>query len=354
MPTPAEYPVRAHAPPLPGPIGRAAERVYAHVVARRNRTFDRGERVADVGVPVISVGNLSVGGTGKTPVVVRLVRDLRAAGANPAIAMRGYGAKGPNALSDEHAEYLARLGPTPIVAQPNRVEGLRSLLARDPSVSCVVLDDGFQHRFVRRDVDLVLLDATRAPFNDRLLPAGWLREPVGSLARAHAVVLTHTESVDDARTASIRERVRGVAPRALIAQARHAWEHVETDEGARPVESLRGVRAHVVCAVGNPGAFIAMAERAGVEVLSVDARRDHAPYDDKSLAAIAKAAARVDAECVLTTMKDWVKIAPVLARNPRGSGPTFVRPSLSIAFDEGEEGLLALVRDAAAAPGVIP
>ncbi|TVQ59375.1 MAG: tetraacyldisaccharide 4'-kinase [Phycisphaerales bacterium] len=345
---------RARRGPVPGPLGRAASRIYAGVVARRNRAFDRGERVTDVGLPVISVGNLSVGGTGKTPTVVRLVRELRAAGAKPAIAMRGYGARTPDEMSDEHAEYLSRLGPTPIVAQPDRVEGIRSLRARDPSVTCVVLDDGFQHRFVRRAVDLVLLDATRDVFSDSLLPAGWLREPVESLARAHAVVLTHAEGAPAERVASMRAHVARQAPGAHAAVARHVWDGVESGDGVAPVESLRGRRLWVACAVGNPDAFVAMARAAGVDVAGVDARRDHARYDERGVRAIARSAVDAGAEGVLTTAKDWVKIEPAMRGMAPGETPPFLRPVLGVAFDEGGEGLLGMVLDAAGAPGVVP
>lgn len=359
---PAERERRA---PVPGPLGRLAERAYVRVVSRRNRAFDEGSRVTDVGVPVVSVGNLSVGGTGKSPFTAWLVRALEARGLHAAIAMRGYGARAPREhgppVSDEQAEYERLLPGTPIVAQPDRVAGVRALLASDPSVECIVLDDGFQHRFVKRDVDIVLIDATRDPFDDRCLPAGWLREPTSSLARAHTVVLMRADLVEPSRVRALRQNIAHVAPRALVAVARHGWAALETDEGDAPVASLRGRTVHIVCAIGNPDAFIAQARSAGANVVSFDARQDHAPYTARIVRAIERDALRSGASLVLTTMKDWVKIGPLLPASPTGAAgesgappppiAPFVRPRVEIVFDEGEEALKTKVFNAVVVRG---
>jgi tetraacyldisaccharide 4'-kinase len=155
-------------PPLGGPIGRALSAIYAGIVSRRNRAFDAGRGVVTLDRPVISVGNLSVGGTGKTPLVAHVLEVLGGAGRNPCVAMRGYGS-GRGRESDEAMLYRDQFLSVRIVAQPDRVEGLLALLASDDGghVDSVVLDDGFQHRRLARQVDLVLVDATRDPFADR-------------------------------------------------------------------------------------------------------------------------------------------------------------------------------------------
>ncbi len=198
-------------------------------MARRNRRFDAGHGVVTLDRPVISVGNLSTGGTGKTPMTMRVVQWLREAGHAPAIAMRGYRA-GPEG-SDEALLYQEAFAGMPIVAQANRIDGLLQLFAQEEGdgeagsapararTDVVVLDDGFQHRQIARQFDLVLIDATRDPFADALLPAGWLREPAASLRRAHAVVLTHAESADARWLEAIRERVLAIRPGAIVAEA---------------------------------------------------------------------------------------------------------------------------------------
>ncbi|MHC4129055.1 MAG: tetraacyldisaccharide 4'-kinase, partial [Planctomycetota bacterium] len=178
--------------PLPGYLGALAvpaSWLYGLAVAVRNRRFAHGDRVTAVGVPVVSVGNITAGGAGKTPTVTWMAAWLRAAGHNPAIAMRGYMAR-PDEPGDEQQEHVARLPDIHVVADPDRVGALRAFLPAHPDVDCVLLDDGFQHRHLHRDLDLVLIDATRDTMTDRLLPRGYLREPLSNLRRADAVVVT--------------------------------------------------------------------------------------------------------------------------------------------------------------------
>lgn len=348
----AEGGVGERPPPLHGAIGRVASAAFAEVVRRRNAAFDRGERVQRMPVPVISVGNLSVGGTGKTPMVMWVVRALQEDGVRAAIAMRGYGAT-RDARSDEHEEYLERLWDlrTPVVAQPRRAEGIRALLERDPSVRAVVLDDGFQHRFVARDVDLVLIDATRDPFEDRCLPGGWLREPVGSLARASAIVLTRVDGVSENQLAALRARLASIAPDAPVAGATTRWEALETPEGDRAPQDLNGRRVHVVCAIGNPGAFVAQARAHGAIVNSVDALRDHARYNQERVRAMLRRARERRCDVVLTTGKDWVKMRSAMPQDGddvsrAGPLPPVWRPRASVGWAWGESEIRALLKRA--------
>ncbi len=332
--------------PAPRGIAAPLEPIYRAIVARRNASFDRGRRVTRLGVPVVSVGNISVGGTGKTPMVMWCVRALRGSGMRPAIGMRGYGARvqksGP-APSDEQAEYMESLPGVPIAADPDRSSALRRLLREDPGVDCVVLDDGFQHRFVWRDFDIVLIDATRDPFHDRCLPAGWLREPVESLARAGAIVLTHTEGVSREAVETITRRVAAVAPETRLFRSRHEWDGLDVGEEGWPVDRLRGMRVLVVCAVGNPGAFVAQVRAAGAEVVRESIRRDHAPYDGEAAARIIEEAATIGCDAIMTTSKDWVKIRPALEEiGAAGRSVPFIRPRLTLGFDD-EAGLRSML-----------
>lgn len=320
--------------PVGGAPGRALERVYRWAVSRRNRAFDRGERVTRIGVPVLSVGNLSVGGTGKTPTVAWLARELGREGLRPAIAMRGYRARGGE--SDEALEYRERAPGALVIARPDRAAAIGEAIASGTRIDCVILDDGFQHRFVARDFDLVLVDATRDPFEDRCLPAGRLREPVGSLARAGGVAITHIESVSEARLRRLRERIEGAIGRPPIAMMRHEWSGLEGDGGMREVEWLRNRRVGIVCGIGNPEAFERMAESAGAVIAFGDVRADHAAYTPSDVRRIAERASRSGAEAVLTTLKDWVKLREVAGESER---EMFLRPRLELAFEEGEDAL---------------
>lgn len=321
--------------PIGGPAGRAIERVYRWAVARRNRAFDRGERVTKLRVPVVSVGNLSVGGTGKTPTVAWIARQLIAEGVHPAIAMRGYRSK--DGRSDEAMEYAQRVPDAQVIARPDRAAAIEEALGRADPIDCVILDDGFQHRFVARDLDLVLIDATRDPFEDRCLPAGWLREPVSSLSRASGVILTHAEAVSSQRTERLAELIKSATGKAPLAVTRHAWSVLEDERDGRDVSWLRNRRIGIVCGLGNPGAFARMAETHAAVIAFSDVRSDHASYTAADARRIASRARESGAEAVLTSLKDWVKLRDVVEPADRA---LFLRPRLELHFDAGEAALL--------------
>ncbi len=344
---------RRPGPPLPGFVGRALEPLYALAVARRNRRYDRGRGTVTLDRPVISVGNLSVGGTGKTPMVIHLVRWLISAGRRPCIAMRGYGsARTPGGISDEAAQYQNELGNVPVVAGADRVDGLIRLFATPAGerVDCVVLDDGFQHRKISRQLEVVMIDATRDPFRDRLLPAGWLREPVRSLERARWVVLSHAEASAPGAVYQMGAAIRAIDAGIRVAVTRHTWTElfIETRDGIEVAEVawLRARNVLAVCGLGNPAPFLAAVEKAvGGRTVDRIVMGDHAPYRDPAIRRVLDAAKGKDA--VVTTAKDWTK----LVREPIGHWPCpVVRPHLELAFDAGREDLEREVLAAASRP----
>lgn len=339
----------AHASgPIPGPLGRVLAAGYGRIIAARNRRFDARRGVIEFDRPVISVGNLSVGGTGKTPMVRHLVDVLRSAGHRPCIAMRGYRSRGGE--SDEAAEYSRGLGDVPIVAQANRIQGLIRLFAREfdeggPGSDCIVLDDGFQHRQIARQLDIVLIDATRSPFGDRLLPAGWLREPAASLERADLVIVTHAESIGGEGLRALEREISAVRRgRGADALASHAWTdlRVRAPEGqdtAADVGWLSGRRVVASCAIGNPGPFLAALRSAGAAVVDEIVLRDHDEYAARTRARLMDAARAGRADAIVVTEKDWSK----LARAAEAWPCPVVRPQLGLVFGRGGEELSARV-----------
>jgi len=329
--------------PLAGPFSR----VYTSEISRRNKRWDAGQNVVTIDRPVISVGNLSVGGTGKTPMVAAICHWLLDADHHPAIAMRGYAAT--NGLSDEADEYRRSLGDSvPVVAQPDRLEGLLRLFAQvGDDVDCVVLDDGFQHRRIARGLDIVLIDASRDPFSDSCLPAGWLREPVASLVRADAVVLTHAELVDEAEIGRLRDLVHQETD-AKVCLAAHRWGslNVSTDsqDQTEPVDWLNGKRIFAACAIGNPAGFLSSAKAAsGGSLEGSLVLTDHDRYRPKTIDRLIAAAQECDA--IVVTEKDWSKLARVEAS--RWPCPV-ARASLAMGFIEGESVLRQAVLGCAA------
>lgn len=356
-------------PPVAGAVGRAMSWVYGQVIAHRNANFDRGKGVVTFDRPIISVGNLSVGGTGKTPVTMWLIQLLRREGYWPCVAMRGYGMpKGRGLESDEAREYLQAFADLPIVAQPDRTQGLLELFstefehdeARENSYEpvsekrtsdVVVLDDGFQHRQIARQLDIVLIDATRDPFQDRLLPAGFLRESPASLARAHAVVLTHAEAVAAHELTKLAARVQAISKRLVVASCRHHWAGLrrsvasgQADEHL-PVEWLRDKKALAVCAIGNPEAFVqSVREHAGT-VIEAMVLRDHDPYEPATVQRIVDTAKRSGSHVIVCTQKDWSKLARIAAT----TWPcAVVRPQLEVQMVAGEDALRPIILGAAA------
>ncbi len=321
--------------------------LYKREITRRNAKYDRGEGVVTLDRPVISVGNLSVGGTGKSPTVARVVRTLREAGYWPAVAMRGYGAsKTAQGSSDEADEYRALFPDLPIVAKPNRTLGLIELFGSEAGerMDTVVLDDGFQHRRLARQLDIVLIDCTRSPLEDALLPAGRLREPMESLVRAHAVVLTHAESVSNAAVEEILRAVLGVKRDLAIAVSEHAWAGLDvTGEAERvPAEWLAGKHVVGVCAIGNPGPFFAELTRRAGAVAEEIGLRDHDPYREGTVSRIIASAKGKDA--IVCTAKDWSKLRYV----PAGAWPCpVVRPVLELRMRSGGGELDRLILRAA-------
>jgi tetraacyldisaccharide 4'-kinase len=334
------------------PLALPASWIYRTAVAARNRRFDRGVGVARFAFPVISIGNITTGGTGKTPIVAWTCQALRAAGRHPVIAMRGYAARHGES-SDEQAEYAQRLPAVPVVAAADRVAALNGVLPSAaerrgsdawPEIDCIVLDDGFQHRRIARDLDIVLIDATQDTFADRLLPAGRLREPLENLRRAGAVIVTRAERVDEQLAEAIG-RFQGRQP---VAWTRHTWTalrlHDARGSSAVSVQWLRGKRVVTLLGVGNPRAVASQVESAAVaEVRNLPAS-DHQRYDRAWAARIRSRCEGFDA--LLTTAKDWVKLAALLDLS-RLPAPVVI-PELAIEFLAGESALRRRIESAVA------
>lgn len=289
--------------------------VYGAAVRVRNALYDRGwRRVVRSPRRVVSIGNLTAGGTGKTPMVAWLARALVAAGRRPGVLSRGYGQRPVGATRSDEGEVLAEtLGEgVPIVEDASRARGAERLLAVHPEVDLLLLDDGFQHRAFARDVDVVLIDATFPFGHGRLLPWGMLREPVRGLRRAHAVVLTKAEAVGEAVLRGLREEVGRLAPDATLAVAVTRPAVLRRADGTTtsPAE-LEGVPVLAWSGIARPAAFEQTLERLGARVVARRRARDHAAHDAADLAAARDAAARAGARWVVVTQKDAVKLRPL-------------------------------------------
>ncbi len=312
-----------------------AELAYGLVVGRRNARYDTGAVIASA-LPAVSIGNLTVGGTGKTPVAAWFAAELRKRNAHPAIVLRGYG--------DDEWKVHALLNPNvPVVVTPDRVAGVYTACTR--GADCAVLDDAFQHRRISRIVDLVILSADKWSGRARLLPAGPFREPLSSLRRATIGVVTSKtaspEMVDEVVRAMKREN--SALPIAIMRIAFARIRLVATlnmnARGSRsaplsePAEWLSGKTVVAASAIGDPDSFESQLRSAGANLHQSVRFRDHhaySPLDAQRLVSLAR-----DTSGVVCTLKDAVKLQPIWPRE----APALWYVSQSLVVQRGAEHL---------------
>ncbi len=315
-------------------VARCAEPFYTAAIRVRNDRFDTRRRKAHrAHVPVVSIGNLTTGGTGKTPMVIHVAQRLAEAGLKPAVVLRGYKAD-RRGNSDEAQLLGAELPGAPVIVNPDRVAAARFAQTHHPEVDVLVLDDAFQHRRIARDFDMVLIDATN-PFGfDHLLPRGLLREPPDSLARADAVVITRADQVSLAELDQLDRRIAHHHGRQPVARCVHHWRHTLDEHGAHAPTA--GARVFAFCGIGNPAAFFHQIETR-LEMVGARSFADHHDYTAADVDALCDQAERRGAKALLTTEKDWVKLNRVLESHP--SRLPVWRAHLEIEFSRGRDAL---------------
>ncbi len=314
---------------------RGASVPYAWAMWLRNLGYDSGllkSRAVDI--PVLCVGNLSVGGTGKTPMVAWLCGWLRDQGWRVAIVSRGYGQL-ESGSNDEALELELALPDVPHLQNPDRYAAA-SLAHEELDMQFVVLDDGFQHRRLKRDLDIVLIDASEPSAADWCLPGGLMREPWSGLRRAGIVVLTRSNLATPERLLQLSKRVAQFAPRALCVSSQTrpvGWHGLQLPFAT--LDALQGRRVLAVCGIGSPAAFLRTLEQLGVVVQEHRCFPDHHAYsaaDVEQLSAWCDSHSQLDA--VVCTMKDWVKLqTPRLGRLPLAA------LKIGLDFGDGEERL---------------
>jgi tetraacyldisaccharide 4'-kinase len=294
--------------------------LYGTAVRLRNRAFDQHPgRAAAVPVPVVSVGNLSTGGTGKTPVALHLVAALDAMGRRAAIISRGYGGRraedpmtvepesDPAQTGDEPLMMARRLGPGRVVVGRKRYHAALRALALEPAPEVLIMDDGFQHRALKRDLDLLLLDGVRRWGNGRMLPLGDLREPMASAARASCLVVTRGGRAEREPILAWWRRWGSGGPVFWLDFSIGALRRFGTLERLElPVPGLGPLFAF--CALGHPEAFYADLLVAGLPWAGTMSFRDHQALGPGQLARLEQAARAAGATALVCTEKDAVKL----------------------------------------------
>jgi tetraacyldisaccharide 4'-kinase len=291
---------------------------YRSAIAARNRLYDRGLlRQEKLPCPVISVGNLTVGGTGKTPTVILLATMIREKGCRPAVLSRGYGGSararintvsdgkcilmGWRQSGDEPVLIAGAVPGVPVLTGPRRILTGRVAVERF-GADVLILDDAFQHRSLFRDLDIVMLDAARPFGNGYLLPRGPLREPQEALRRAHLLIRTGGAEREDS--------ARGVPPLPVFRGVHRPRELVEAATGRPlPLTELRGVKVCAFAGIGSPESFRQSLTALGAEVVAFRAFPDHHSYTLPDLEALRRQAGESGVGRIVTTEKDGIRLA---------------------------------------------
>lgn len=317
---------------------------YAVGVWARNRRYDRHPaRAARVPVPVVCVGNLTLGGTGKTVCVEYVARHFRDLDRSVVVLSRGYGSAdgGPN---DEALVLEENLPDVPHLQGADRT-ALAHTAVDELECEVLVLDDGFQHRRLHRDLDVVLLDATRPLADEYLFPRGLLREPVSGLRRAGFVLFTRCDQATPESLTLQREWLRKRFPDLPVGLTTHRPVGLVGPDGETDgVDELRGRPVAAFCGIGNPEAFRRTLTDLGADVIDTRTYADHHSYNRTDISDLDTWAMRLPTDAtVVTTQKDWVKI-----RLGEIGGRPLRAVRVGLAFRDGEEAFRATLT------GVLP
>ncbi len=277
-------------------------------------------RPAQLNSKVISVGNITLGGTGKTSLVEYLIIKLSQKGHKLAVLSRGYkrdvrlaGAQG---IGDEPAMLQKKLPQANVIVDKDRLRGAARAI-KEYAADTLILDDGMQQWRIAKDLEIITIDAGNPFGNLRLLPAGFLREPLGALSRADIFILTQVDPGQD--TSAIQDRLRKLNPRALLVESRHmpeGFSNFNKPDEILSADSLKGRAALVFSGIGNPQAFEDTVRSLGIKISGTLRFADHHDYTQADLDDIVARAKEKELDTIITTEKDAVKISRLKIGHP--------------------------------------
>ena len=304
-------------------------KLYSIIISLRNLFYDRKLfTIYNPERPVISVGNITVGGTGKTPFVSLLCRHFSLQGKKIGVVSRGYGGNkssndvlivsdgkgrifaGARECGDEPFLLATSLIDVPVLVSKKRSKAIHEALHLfNPDI--IVLDDGYQHRAVSRDANILLIDATDPFGNYRLLPSGILREPIQNIKRADIVIITRAEK--DEEFITLERIIKIHNGKARIFKSGHVFSELVMSEGSKTLKpsELSGKKVYAFCAIGNPDVFILDIEKLGAKVVGSRFFRDHHRYSQDDIKSLVDDALSASAEMLVTTHKDIINMGPI-------------------------------------------
>lgn len=293
-------------------------KIYGFVVKTRIFFYKKGIlKCARLPVPVISVGNITVGGTGKTPVVEYIARYLQAKGKRVAILSRGYAASirqedsftDKNVCNDEYLLFKENIPDVPHLLNKDRTKGGLEAIERFQA-ECLVLDDGFQHLRLARDLNIVIIDALNPFGYEQIVPCGLLREPLKGIKRADMIILSHVDQCSRDKIVVITNRLREIARHIPVIEIIHKPVCLESakDTTKLDIDCLRGKMVFAFCAIGNPASFRKSIENLGAGIAGFRVFPDHHVYTPSELQELNAAAQNMKPDAIVITQKDRVKI----------------------------------------------
>lgn len=306
-------------------VGRPFSPIYSLLMLFRERLYRKGVfRQHRLPVPVVSVGNLTMGGTGKTPTVAFIAGYYQSLGYRPAVISRGYGGKATGAVNivsnghdllldvrqagDEPFMLARHLPGVPVLTGRKRVHPCRYAIDR-LQCNILILDDGFQHLATARDIDLVLFNATTLAGNSRIFPGGELREPVSALKRCSAFLLTGVDSGNRERATRFAQLLQEKWPeKPVFFSSVTRGPLMESSSAGRRVPADPLPPLYAFCGIAHPERFRTTLESSGVALTGFTAFPDHRPYAPKDIDELLRCAEKTGARGLVTTEKDLVKI----------------------------------------------
>ena len=352
-------------------LGVAAQ-IYSTAIGLRNLSYSKGWlKIYRANAMVFSIGNITVGGTGKTPLVIWLYKFLQRKEIRCAVLTRGYKARRASCVMrrakngrntqydirntiDEPAILAESCPEAEVIVNPDRVAGAAEAVNKF-GAKVLIMDDGFQHRRLARDLDIVTIDGT-CPFGyGKVLPAGLLREPVAALKRADAVVVTRCDQTTEAELTQLEEKLQQINPNMIIARSIHtpicakSLAHKEIS-----LEELKDKKIFAFCGIGNPDAFLNTIKKIEANLVGSKIYNDHYHYTDDCLAGIYEQARHLKVDLILTTQKDWFSSPLSAIRNTSNEQRAarydipFAYLAIELRFISGEDKITRLIEDALA------
>ncbi len=307
-------------------IGRPFSPLYSWLMTTRAGLYEKNIfNQYTLPVPVISIGNLTMGGSGKTPVVMALAQGLKDQGYRPAVISRGYGGKAaekhnivttgeelllsPEEAGDEPFMIAKALKGVPVITGKTRIHPCRYAV-NALHADIIILDDGFQHIAINRNIDIVLFNATTLAGNSRVFPGGVLREPVKSLSRCHAFMMTGVVENNRTRAENFAALLKKRFPDKPLFFAKLLQDNIAPANGGETIVNSSDIgRTYGFCAIANPIRFQESIEASGVDLIHFKSFRDHKKYCQRSMDKLCSEAAASGANSLITTAKDFVKIS---------------------------------------------